>query len=120
MGVREGPLYLLRGLYTRVNPETSGILGKVGSAHQPGEESDENAFWVLGQAFPKAPVLPQHPPVFLPASPASPIPQNKDASDPRTSRLGHSRNPSQTIPFFTSVCPPPIVFSFLLILKSFS
>lgn len=51
MGVREGLLYLLRGLYTRVNPETSGILGKVGSARQPGEESDESAFWVLGEAF---------------------------------------------------------------------
>lgn len=35
-------------------PETSGILGKVGSAHQPGEESDES---ILGtwRGFPEGP-----------------------------------------------------------------
>ena len=35
--------YLLRALYTRVNSETSGILGKVGIACQRGQESDEGA-----------------------------------------------------------------------------
>lgn len=41
MGVRAGLSYLLRGLYTRVNSETSGILGNVGIACQLGEESEK-------------------------------------------------------------------------------
>lgn len=35
--------YSLKALYTRVNSETSGILGTVGIACQCGEESDEGA-----------------------------------------------------------------------------
>lgn len=42
-GGLDGSSYLLRALYTGVNSETSGILGKVGIACQLGEESDEGA-----------------------------------------------------------------------------
>lgn len=47
--------------------------------------------------------------IFLPASE---LQKNKDSSDPPRSRLGHAgrRNPSQTIPSFTSVLPTPSFF----------
>ena len=124
VGVKRGLLYLLRGLSVHTS--------ELGNLRHPGESGHCLPAWrgkcgcTLGTSWQgiysglsaaSAPIL-----IFFPASP---LLQNKEFSDPRRARRGQGRrrNPSQTIPPFTSVLPTPsffFFFNFLLIFKSIS